>query len=85
MYTNPDGAFRRYDALEFVATKRYRETAAQLQGSFLRVGHGRRDNRQRRFIKRTPGLNDTGNVQGTFSPGVYMSPNSHRTQGALQR
>ena len=71
LYTNPDGAFRRYDALQFVATKRYRNRW-QLQGSFTwattdgTIGNGDFSN---------AGLNDTGNLQGTFSPGVFLSPN----------
>ena len=71
LYTNPAGAFRRYDAMQVIVTKRYARNW-QMQASYTwsrseaTVGNLERTN---------AGLKDLGETAGTLSPGVFSSPN----------
>ena len=69
LYTNPDGAFRTYDAIQWIGTKRYSDNW-QLQASYTwsrskaTVGNLGRTN---------AGVNDLGEQSGGL-PGVFSSP-----------
>ena len=71
LYTNPEGAFRRYDAIQLIGTKRYAHNW-QMQASYT---WSRSEATVGNLFGTNAGLKDLKDLSGGLFPGVFSSPN----------